>query len=109
MKTKLLRKVKKTLKSFNIRVIEVSEKENKSSITSHLFVNEIKVIATETYRGKDWCTYTNEEWFYSVEIFERWKKEIYFKFYKSCIKYYKNKYNLKSGRDKKMLKKYGLI
>ena len=57
MKTKLLRKVKKALKHFDVSVPKISE----------------------------------------------WEKKKYFVFYRSCIDYYKSRYNLVSVKDKKHL------
>lgn len=96
MKTKLLRKVKKALKHFDISVIKISE---------HGY---IKVIAIEIYNGT-YSFYGQENYpFYTKTDFEKWKKEKYFVFYRSCIDYYKSYYNLISMKDKKILGKFGL-
>lgn len=95
MKTKLLRKVKKALKHFDISVIKIAPK------------GYIKVMATEPYNGI-YDFYGDEEWIYDKTDFEKWKKEKYFIFYESCINYYKSHYNLIFLREKKILKKFGL-
>ena len=95
MKIKLLRKVKKALKHFNVYVTKISE------------YGYIKVTALETYNG-EYTFYGNEQRFYNRDDFEKWKKEKYFVFYKSCIDYYKGYHNLISSKDKKILEKFGL-
>ena len=95
MKTKLLKKVKKALKLFDVSVTEIS------------FKGHIKVMATETYNG-EYDFYGNEEWVYNRNDFEKWKKEKYFIFYKSCINYYRDYYNLISLKNKKILEKFGI-
>ena len=97
MKTKLLRKVKKALKHFNVSVTKISEK------------GHIKVMATETYNGKDYIFYGVEDWVYNKQDFEKWKKQKYFLFYRSCTIHYQFYYNLEFIRNKKILKKYGLM
>ena len=63
MKIKLLRKVKKALKHFDISVIKISE---------HGY---IKVIAVEIYNGK-YSFYGQENYsFYTKADFEKWKKK----------------------------------
>ena len=96
MKTKLLKKVKKALKCFDVSVTEITPK------------GHIKVMASEIYNdGYDF--YGSEEWIYNKQDFEKWKKKKYFLFYRSCIIHYQMYYNLYFIRDKKILKKYGLI
>ena len=94
MKTKLLRKIKKALKLFDISVTEISSK------------GHIKVMATETYND-EYDFYGVEEWIYNKQDFEKWKKEKYFIFYRSCIIHYQFYYNLYFIRDKKYLKNMG--
>lgn len=95
MKTKLFRKVKKALKDFDVSVAEISGK------------GHIKVMATETYND-DYSFYGVEEWIYNKHDFEKWKKEKYFLFYRSCIIHYQYYYNLDFIRNKKILKQFGL-
>lgn len=95
MKTKLLKKVKKALKDFSVSVTKISK---------HGY---IEVMALETYNG-EYTFYGNEQRFYNRDDFEEWKKERHFIFYKSCIDYYRGRYNLISSKDKKILEKFGL-
>jgi hypothetical protein len=96
MKTKLLQKVKKSLKHFHVSVTEITEK------------GHIKVMATEFYNHNDYIFYGVEDWIYNKQDFEKWKKQKYFLFYRRCIIYYKSYYNLEFIRNKKILKKFGL-
>lgn len=96
MKTKLLRKVKKSLKHFHVSVTEITEK------------GHIKVMATEFYNHNGYSFYGSEEWIYNKQDFEKWKKRKYFLFYRSCIIDYQVYYNLDFIRNKKILKKFGL-
>ena len=58
MKTKLLKKVKKALKCFDVSVTKISEK------------GYIKVMATENYNG-EYDFYGCEEWVYNKQGFEK--------------------------------------
>ena len=96
MKTKLLRKVKKALKHFDVSVTKISE------------YGCIEVMAVEIYNG-EYSFYGKEHRaFYTRVDFEKWEREKYFVFYRSCIDYYRSYYNLISARDKKILGKFGL-
>ena len=96
MKTKLLRKVKKALKHFDVSVTKISE------------WGYIEVMAVEIYNGRHSFYGKEHRAFYTRADFDEWEKEKYFVFYRSCIDYYKGRYNLISEKDKKILGKFGL-
>lgn len=67
----------------------------------------IEVMAVEIYNGESFYGKEHRA-FYTRADFDKWEKEKYFVFYRSCIDYYKSLCNLISARDKKILGKFGL-